>query len=145
MRRCRPGTRELRDALVDAQARAAGPHPGVPGGVAGESRRRRVAFRVLNDLAWELLMPRHPLRVGMRGGVEDDVDPRVELLVPASPDLDTCGRRALKPGLERAAEHVLKRLQPVAAAGQELTDLGIGKVGQLDLRRRAAGRERMLD
>src|SRR3954454_12768161 len=145
MRRCRPGTGELRDAPVDTQARAAGQHPVVQGGVAGQSRRRRVALRILNDLAWELLMPRQPLRVGMRGGVDDNVDPRVEFIVAASSDLDTCGRRALEPGLDSAAEYVLKRFQPVAASGQELANLGIGKVGQLDLRWRAAGRECLLD
>ena len=117
MRRCRPGTRELRDAVVDAQARAAGQHPVVQGGVARESRRCRVAFRVLNHLAWELLMPRHSLRIGVRGGVDDDVDPRVEFLVPASPGLDPCRRRALAPGRARAAEDQLELLKPVAASG----------------------------
>src|SRR3954452_169059 len=104
MPRCRTGTGELRNPRVDAQARAAGQHPVAQGGVARESRRRRVAFRVLNDLARELFMPRHPLRIGMRDGVDDDVDPRVELLVPASPDLDTYRRRALEPARKRAAE-----------------------------------------
>src|SRR3954452_6289018 len=128
MRRCRPGTGELRDALVQTQARAARQRPVVQGGVAGESRRRRVALRIFNDLAWELLMPRQASRVGMRGGVDHDVDPRVELLVPASPDLDTCRRRTLEPGLDSAAEDVLERFQPVAPFGQELANPGIGKV-----------------
>src|SRR5438045_6279626 len=108
MRRCGPGTGELRNARVDAQARAAGQHPLAQGGVAHESRRRRVAFRVRNDLARELFLPRDPLRIGMRGGIDDDVDPRVELLVPASSNLDTCRRRTLEPARDRAAETVLK-------------------------------------
>jgi hypothetical protein len=53
----------------------------------------------------------------MRHGVDDDVDPGVEFLAPASPDFDTCGRRAFKPGLDRATEDVLKRFQSVAAPG----------------------------
>src|SRR3954468_17773512 len=90
-------------------------------------------------------MPRHPLRIGMRGGVDDDVDPRVEFLVPASTDLDTYRRRALEPARDRAAKEVLERFQPVAASGQKLADVGVGKVGELDLRRRAAGGECLLD
>ena len=47
--------------------------------------------------------------------------------------------------VQRTAEHVLERLEPVAPLGQQGADRGVGEVGELDLHGGAAGGEGPLD
>ena len=73
------------------------------------------------------------------------VEPGVELVVAAAADLDAGRRDALRLARERAAQHVLERLEPVAAVGEQGADRGVGEVRELDLDRGAAGGEGPLD
>ena len=55
------------------------------------------------------------------------------------------GVTAVRRARERAAQHVLERLEPVAPVGQQGADRGVGQVGELDLDRGGAGGEGALD
>jgi hypothetical protein len=70
-----------------------------------------------------------------------DVKPGSELVLAARPDLDPGWRDSVILALERMAEHVLERDEPVASPGQQGDHRGIGQVGQLDLHGGAAGGE----
>ena len=88
MRRGGGGSRELGDAVGDAEVGAAREDTVAEGGVAGAACGGEVAFGVLEAIAGELVVPGQALRVGVRAGVGDDRDPRVELVVGAAAYLD---------------------------------------------------------
>src|SRR5690242_11455929 len=103
--------------------------------------RYPVTLSLDEHLARELLMPRHPLHVGMNRPLDHDVKPRVELIGAAAPDLDPGRQHWLEPAGQVTAEHVLERLEPVAPPGQQGGDSGVSQVGELDLHGGTAGEE----
>ena len=85
------------------------------------------------------------MRVGVGDAISHDVEPGVELLVAARPDLDPGWRDPLGLAGQSTAEHVLERCEPIASFGQDGADRGVGEVGELDLHGGAAGGEGPLD
>ena len=83
--------------------------------------------------------------VGVEVAFDYDVKPGSELVLAARPDLDSGWRDSVMLALERMAEDVLERDEPVASPGQQGADRGIGQVGQLDPHGGAAGGEGPLD
>jgi len=131
---------ELRDAIRHPEAPAAGDDPVAQGDVAQDARRREIALRPLEDVARKLLVRGHPLGIRVGEAVGHDVDPGFEFVVAARPDLDPWQRHSVGLAVERKAEHVLKRREPVAPLRQERANLGVGEVRELDLHGSAAKR-----
>jgi len=85
------------------------------------------------------------LHVRMGKAIGHNVNPGLELVISAWPDLDRWWHGPLGHAGEAHAEHVLERREPVAPPGQDSAELGIGHVSELDLHRGAAGGEGLLD
>ena len=136
---------ELGDAVGHAEAGAAGGDPVAPHDVAGHADCREVALGPRDDLAGELFVGGHPLRVGVGKAVCHDIQPGFELVVAAWPDLDPGGViRSGAPGRARPSTFS-NDVSRWPRSGQQSADRGIGKVGELDLDRSAAGVEGLFD
>jgi hypothetical protein len=85
------------------------------------------------------------LRIGVGEAIGHHVQPYVELLVAARPDLDPRWRHSLALALDGNAEYVLERHQPVAPFRQQGADRRVAEVRQLDLHGPAACSESPLD
>ena len=83
--------------------------------------------------------------VGVGDAICHDVDPGVEFLLAAQPDLHSRWRDPPRLAGESTAEHVFERCEPIASFAQKGADGGVGEVGELDLHRGAAGGEGPLD
>src|SRR6266700_3555068 len=124
---------------------AAGDDPVAQRGVAHVAGRCRIALGPGNRLAGELLMPGHPLSVGVDGALGHDVKPGLELLLTARPDLDPRWHHPLGFTREGTAKHVFERFEPITPPGQQGADRGVGQMGELDLHGRPAVGEGLLD
>src|SRR5262249_43028742 len=104
------------------------------------ANRREITLNSRNDLARKLFVRGHPLRVRVREALLHDVEPCLELLLTAWPDLDPRWRDPLGHAVEKSqAEHVLERDEPVAPSGQESAEREIGEMSELNLHQRATG------
>ena len=136
---------ELRDALGYPHGGAADDDPVAQRGVAHVAGRGRIALGSDDRLARELLVPGHPLRVGVDGALGHDVKPGLELLLTARPDLDPRWHHPLGFTREGTAEHVFERFEPVTPPGQQGADRGVGQMGEFDLHGGTAVGEGLLD
>ncbi len=137
---------ELSDALCHTEAGAAGDDLVAQPDVAHDAgRRHEITHGPRDDLARKLLVRGHPLRVGVGEAIGHDVEPRVELVLTAGPNLDPRRRDSLVLSFESQAEHVLERDEPIASIGHQGADRGVDEVGQLDLHGGVAGGEGPLD
>jgi hypothetical protein len=89
MGRQRGRTGELGDALGHPDTCRARDHAVVQCDVPCRARGGHIACGSGDHVARKLLVRCHPLSVGLRESVDDDVEPRLEFVVAAGPDLDS--------------------------------------------------------
>src|SRR6266545_6091208 len=118
-----------------------------PEGSRGRCGEVRCTFCWDLDAGWVVTtaMPKGCPRIRMRGALDDDVEPRVELLVAARTDLDP-GRCDLLDATRHApTEDALERDEAIAACGEEGADRRVRELRELDLDGGAAVGEGALD